>query len=107
MASRPASTPTPGSSFPVAPSAGALGRPQTPSGRIYLMSPPTQAAPDSISHLLALADQYPAPQVVAANAMQQDFQGEYRRSIEDPDGFWGEQARGFHWDRPWEQVLDG
>src|SRR5262245_6740658 len=71
------------------------------------MSPPPQAAPDSISQLLPVAEQYPAPRVVAANALQQDFAGEYRRSVEDPDGFWGEQARAFHWDRPWERVLDG
>jgi acetyl-CoA synthetase len=71
------------------------------------MIPPPQVAPDSISHLLAVAEQYPAPPVVAANALQQDFAGEYRRSIEDPDAFWGEQARGFHWERPWERVRDG
>jgi acetyl-CoA synthetase len=74
---------------------------------MHLMSPPLQAAPDSISHLLAVAEEYPAPQVVAANALQQDFESEYRRSIQDPDGFWGEQARSFYWERPWERVLDG
>jgi len=30
----------------------------------------------------------------------------YRRSLEDPDGFWGEQAAALHWDRRWERVLD-
>jgi acetyl-CoA synthetase len=74
---------------------------------MHLMSPPLQAASDSISTLQALAEPYPAPQVVAANALQQDFAGEYRRSIDDPESFWGEQARGFHWERPWERVLDG
>src|SRR5262245_55958798 len=71
------------------------------------MSPALQSASNRISHLLAIADEYPAPQVVAANALQQDFEGEYHRSIEDSDGFGGEQARGFHWDRPWERVLQG
>jgi acetyl-CoA synthetase len=71
------------------------------------MTPPLQTAPTSISHLSDFAEQYAAPRIVAANALQQDFAGEYRRSIEDPDGFWGEQARGFQWERPWERVLDG
>jgi acetyl-CoA synthetase len=71
------------------------------------MNPPPEVAPKSASGPPAVAGQYPAPQVVAANALQRDFRGEYRRSVEDPDGFWAEQARGFHWDRPWDRVLDG
>src|SRR5262249_3033420 len=39
------------------------------SRRMNLMSPPLQAASNSISHLLAVADEYPAPQVVVANAL--------------------------------------
>src|SRR5579863_7671543 len=31
----------------------------------------------------------------------------YKRSVEDPEGFWAEQAQVFlHWDRPWDRVLD-
>jgi propionyl-CoA synthetase len=30
----------------------------------------------------------------------------YRQSIEDPEQFWGEQARLIHWDTPPQQVLD-
>ncbi len=30
----------------------------------------------------------------------------HARSIEDPDGFWKEQAELIHWDKPFEQVLD-
>jgi propionyl-CoA synthetase len=30
----------------------------------------------------------------------------YRRSIDDPEGFWGEAAQAIHWDQPFEQVLD-
>jgi propionyl-CoA synthetase len=29
----------------------------------------------------------------------------YRRSIEDPEGFWSEQAQLIHWHRPYTQVL--
>jgi propionyl-CoA synthetase len=30
----------------------------------------------------------------------------YRRSLEDPDGFWGEAAAAIHWDREWNRVID-
>jgi propionyl-CoA synthetase len=30
----------------------------------------------------------------------------YRRSLEDPEGFWGEVARDVRWTRPWSRVLD-
>jgi propionyl-CoA synthetase len=30
----------------------------------------------------------------------------YRRSLEDPEGFWGEAASALHWYAPWEKVLD-
>jgi len=30
----------------------------------------------------------------------------HRRSIEDPEGFWAEQAKLIHWERPFAKVLD-
>jgi propionyl-CoA synthetase len=30
----------------------------------------------------------------------------YRRSHEDPEGFWGAAAEDIHWDRRWDRVLD-
>ncbi|MBP1465177.1 propionate--CoA ligase [Candidatus Chloroploca sp. M-50] len=30
----------------------------------------------------------------------------HRRSIEDPEGFWGELAAELHWYKPWDKVLD-
>jgi propionyl-CoA synthetase len=30
----------------------------------------------------------------------------FRRSIEDPDGFWGEAAEGITWEKRWDKVLD-
>jgi len=30
----------------------------------------------------------------------------YRRSLEDPEGFWGEAASALHWFEPWRKVLD-
>jgi propionyl-CoA synthetase len=30
----------------------------------------------------------------------------YRRSLDDPDGFWGEAAAAIDWVKPWQRVLD-
>jgi len=35
-----------------------------------------------------------------------DFQSIYERSIQDPEGFWGEVAGDIHWYRKWDRVLD-
>ena len=35
------------------------------------------------------------------------FEEIYRRSLEDPEGFWAEAAAALEWDEPWERVLDG
>lgn len=35
-----------------------------------------------------------------------DYQAFYKRSLEDPEGFWAEQAQIIDWNRPWEKVLD-
>ena len=29
----------------------------------------------------------------------------YARSVKDPDGFWGEFAETFHWQKKWDKVL--
>jgi propionyl-CoA synthetase len=34
------------------------------------------------------------------------YEAAYRRSLADPEGFWGEAAEGIHWTRRWERVLD-
>jgi len=31
----------------------------------------------------------------------------HQHSLSEPEAFWAEQARGLHWDQPWDQVLDG
>jgi propionyl-CoA synthetase len=30
----------------------------------------------------------------------------FRRSVEEPEDFWAEQARKIHWNRDWDEVLD-
>jgi propionyl-CoA synthetase len=34
------------------------------------------------------------------------FDEMYRRSLEDPEGFWAEAAAAIDWDEPWERLLD-
>jgi len=34
------------------------------------------------------------------------YEETYRRSIEDPQGYWGQLAEELHWYTPWERVLD-
>ncbi|NUO82728.1 acetate--CoA ligase [candidate division KSB1 bacterium] len=36
----------------------------------------------------------------------EEYESQYRRSIDDPEGFWGEHAQGLHWFKPWERVLE-
>jgi len=52
---------------------------------------------------------YPVPPALATRAHinEQDYQQMYRRSIEDPEGFWAEQAENhLDWYQPWQQVLE-
>jgi propionyl-CoA synthetase len=34
------------------------------------------------------------------------YEAAYRRSIEDPAGFWADAARDIVWEKPWDEVLD-
>ncbi len=52
---------------------------------------------------------YPVPPAFAASAhiSETQYREMYRQSIDDPDGFWGEQASVFlSWYKPWDKVLD-
>lgn len=35
-----------------------------------------------------------------------EYEAQYQRSVEDPEGFWAEQAETFTWQKPWDQVLE-
>jgi len=35
-----------------------------------------------------------------------EYKAMYQRSIDDPEGFWGEIAEQFHWTKKWTKVLD-
>ncbi len=36
----------------------------------------------------------------------EEYREAYRRSVEDPEGFWAEIASSFHWYKPWDKVLE-
>lgn len=33
----------------------------------------------------------------------EEYRALYKKSIEDPAGFWGEIAKQFHWHEPWDE----
>ncbi len=52
---------------------------------------------------------YPVPEEFArnANVTAEQYEAMYRRSIEDPEGFWAEQAEKYiTWFQKWDKVLD-
>ncbi len=36
----------------------------------------------------------------------EEYKAAYKKSTEDPEGFWGEVASHFQWRKPWDKVLD-
>ncbi|HXZ82042.1 MAG TPA: acetate--CoA ligase [Terriglobales bacterium] len=65
----------------------------------------TKSANESISNLLNIAEEYPSPKIVAESARQQSWNEEYERSINFPEAFWGDYARNFVWNSPWQRVM--
>ena len=52
---------------------------------------------------------FPPPAEFAAQAhvkSLEQYEALYHRSIQDPEGFWGEIASELHWFAPWSRVLD-
>ena len=52
---------------------------------------------------------FPPPAEFAAQAHLRDlaeYEAMYKRSIDDPAGFWGEVAQDFHWFKPHEKVVE-
>ncbi len=48
---------------------------------------------------------HPSPEVVE-RAHIKDYDSLYKRSIEDREGFWAEQAENLEWFKKWDRVLD-
>lgn len=65
--------------------------------------PPSLAPPPEPSFRLEVVE---PPPPLRERASLRDFASLYRGSLEDPEAFWGGFAREFHWEKPWEKVLD-
>jgi acetyl-CoA synthetase len=53
---------------------------------------------------------FPPPKAFAAKALigsEAEYERMYRRSVDDPEGFWAEAAKELEWFRPWTTVIDG
>ncbi|WP_052326766.1 acetate--CoA ligase [Deinococcus peraridilitoris] len=48
----------------------------------------------------------PAEFAARARITREEYDARYRRSLDDPQGFWSDVARELHWFRPWSTVLD-
>ncbi|RDI94906.1 acetate--CoA ligase [Meiothermus sp. QL-1] len=59
-----------------------------------------------IEQLLKHSTGYQAPEALRQQANLSDFHAEYARSLQDPEGFWGEEGRRFYWFEPFGQVLE-
>jgi acetyl-CoA synthetase len=51
---------------------------------------------------------FPVPQAIAKSAWCDDaaYQAMYKRSIDDPEGFWGEHGKRIDWFKPYTRVKD-
>ncbi|HEU0022483.1 MAG TPA: AMP-binding protein, partial [Dehalococcoidia bacterium] len=58
-----------------------------------------------IDHLLQETGEIPPPPHVARQATLQDYDQTYRRSIDDPEGFWAGVASELEWFKPWDKVF--
>lgn len=58
-----------------------------------------------IEQLLHSENEIHPPASLVANARLRDYPAEYKRSIEDPDGFWSEVAKELEWFQPWTKVF--
>ena len=70
------------------------------------MSQPSQ---DRMESVLQEARKFPPSSrfVAQANITPDQYEQQYRRSLEEPAGFWGEVAEELHWFEQPKQVLDG
>ena len=60
---------------------------------------------EQIDHLLQESGQIDPSASLTQQVYLKDFQNAYRRSVEDPEGFWGEVASELAWFKPWSRVF--
>ena len=64
------------------------------------------AQQEQLDHLLKEAEVVQPPHVLVENAYLKDYDSEYRRSMEDPEGFWSDVASSLQWFKKWDKVFD-
>ncbi|HEY7404436.1 MAG TPA: acetate--CoA ligase [Candidatus Angelobacter sp.] len=68
---------------------------------------PTMPHTDAgIEQLLRAEQELLPPKSLVENARLKDYAGEYRRSVEDPEGFWAEAAQELEWFQPWNKIFE-
>jgi Acetyl-coenzyme A synthetase N-terminus len=60
-----------------------------------------------ISNLLAIDQEYPSSKCVADGCLPQDWAGECKRWLADPEQFWEDYALKFLGTKPWSRVFQG
>ena len=63
----------------------------------------------TITSMMEEKRRFPPPGEFSAKAhikSLEDYKKLYKRSIEDPEGFWGEQAQNLEWFKKWDKVMD-
>ena len=55
---------------------------------------------EQLDHLLKDTDVIQPPKALVAKANIKDYEAEYQRSVQDPEGFWASVASEPHWSRP-------
>ena len=59
----------------------------------------------NIANLMTEQRKFPVPESFRAHAYissMEQYEKMYRRSLDDPDGFWGEQAETLSWYKKWD-----
>ncbi len=56
--------------------------------------------------LLKIGEKYHPPKGIVERAWIKDYESLYKRSVEDPEGFWGEVAEELSWFKKWDKVLE-
>ncbi|HEV2322542.1 MAG TPA: acetate--CoA ligase [Terracidiphilus sp.] len=72
-------------------------------------SPATAISQHDIDTILRENRVFPPPEEFSRKAhikSMAEYESMYKRSIEDPEGFWAEVARELHWFKPWTKVLE-
>jgi len=69
----------------------------------------TTVESSGISSLMKEGRKFPPPLEFSAQAhikTLDEYRAMYKRSIEDPQGFWAEAAENLHWFKKWDKVMD-